>query len=143
MSDDNERRMLLVANGHVLASTSETHAHELVEGRALVRATLTADVVVQIDTGAVAAIHARSSFGFKHLRALIDALPRCKRCLRVATWVAIEETDAAPCGQVVLFCDDHEPAGTRNEAPFAPAVRHIEKYVTRWEQTGEVPRLEP
>jgi hypothetical protein len=151
----NEKAFLVVSGAMVgKGKNVSVDASPDVHGRRFAHAAF--DVEVQatfvIDEDALQAVHSPADFGFEHLRAMLDALPRC------GAWVLPEgvelgmacgscatraRTFEPPSGEMRLeyFCDEHamtaDPATGWSEIeplPSAPAVRHIERWVVGWEK---------
>jgi hypothetical protein len=110
------------------------------------------------DPAELAAIHARTTYGFRALRAMLDALPQCEtRGCRVPPRPGHPATHAcialslsitpAPALARVKICDACAEGARRagcgvTEFPSAPAVRHLEAYVLQYERENKVPEGE-
>jgi hypothetical protein len=96
-------------------------------------------VAVMVEKPEIDALKPGRTFGLKHLRALIDALPKCsfapmsklEPCPLVATW----EEGPGPITPI-FACDVHQKhlGGTRRELPYAPAARYIRMQQQEWEE---------
>jgi hypothetical protein len=149
--DDDNPRMVFVINGHLVSMTDRTMVGSTgVDGRVEVRGSLplNVDFRLLVDEGPLAAVHGRTTYGFKHLRALLDTLPRCtvgvspgEKCGRCATFSL---TGVPPDFGDYRACDVHRDDSTSRwaEYDYAPAVRHIEMYVRDFERDNKVPEGE-
>jgi hypothetical protein len=135
-------------------------------GRAMALANLKVpldmQVVVTFDPAQIAAIHARTTYGFKTLRAMIDDLPQCqaKGCREqqqhpathsasaILITPSASRTTPTPAEMThVRLCDSCAEASRRagndvTELPSAPAVRHLEGYVLDYEREHAIPKGE-
>jgi len=147
--------LTLYAQGTRVASASHitVDVDERVGGRAVVigqiKLPLELQVAVTFDPAEIAAIHARTTYGFAALRAMLDSLPQCStvptahQAVATHQLVVLKEgvTGRQPlCGS----CADAARVAGHDvtELASAPAVRHIEAYVRAWETEHTVPEGE-
>ena len=145
----------LCANGHRVADQKDCTVDAAVgaDGRAIAIAQMhpiELQVAVVFDPPELAAIHARKTYGFKALRAMLDALPQCVGSThppsRPATRRLVMKSPLPGQRQVRLACDEcaaavgAEQQPEQTELPSAAAVRHVESYVREWETAKEVPK---
>jgi hypothetical protein len=138
---DKELTAQLVLNGWRVSDVTSLKEQAVGDGRTLVfgLAKLDVTMAVLVDDAAVAAVHKRSTYGFAHLRALLDMLPDCARCKLDGT--VVRKALRGAFGEVPVLCDEHAQhahlaMGEYKDIPAAPAIRHIEKYVRDYEERG-------
>jgi hypothetical protein len=167
MKDDMSTRAHLAVNGLIFATGEHVSVDDAVGAPA--RKLVTFDLsdlkltaMLVMDPPEIEAVHGGQnvSYGFAHLRALLDALPRCQ-AWDFADIDELRGGHARHCRAATRFyqsiyadlpkqylCDQHHdarfPGPTKfAELPNAAVVRHIEKHVLAWERDKRFPAGEP